>query len=66
MVGTEIIFFSNFGLQFTEKCISNNISDHRIIVCTSFVYSGNNFSWNFRVLWGVLRKTRLEESSGRD
>ena len=45
---------------------SNTISDSRSVACTSFVYCGSNFSWNFRVLWGVLKKSRLEQSSGRD
>ena len=54
------------GLQFAGKCISKNLSDCRSIACTSFVYSGSMISWNFRILWGVSKKSRLEESSGRD
>ena len=35
------------------KFISNTLSDCRSIGCTSFVCSGREFSWNFRVSWGI-------------
>ena len=41
--------FWNLGLQFAGKCISNTFSNNRSIACASFVCSGSNFSWNFRV-----------------
>ena len=62
----EIKTFRNLGLQFAGKCISNTLPDLRNIVCTLFVYSGSKIYWNFRILWGVSKKNRLEESNGRD
>ena len=69
MVGAKNKIFCNVGLQFAGKCISNTPSDCRSIACTLFVFSGSNFSWDFRVSWGVSKKSWLEESkrlSGRD
>ena len=60
MVGTKV------SLQFAGECISKTLSDRRSIACTSFVYSGSRISWNFGILCGVLKKSRLEESSGKD
>ena len=64
--GYESKTFSNLGLQFAEKCISKTPPDCRSIAYISYVYSGSTISWNFRILWGVSKKSRLEESSGRD
>ena len=41
--------FSSLGLLFARKFISDTLSDFRSIASTSFVCSGFNFSWNFRV-----------------
>ena len=49
--------FGNLGVQIDGKYISDTLSDHRSIVCTSFVRSDSNFSWNFKVLWAVSKKS---------
>ena len=58
--------FWNLSVRFIRKWISKTLSDSRGIGCTSFFCIGNNFSWNFKVLWGFLKKSWLEEPSGRD
>ena len=44
--------FWNLGLQIDRKCISDTFS--------SVVVSDSDFSWNFRVLLGVLKKSWLD------
>ena len=44
----------SLGLQIAGKFISDTLSDCRSISFTLFACSNSNFSWNFRVSWGVL------------
>ena len=53
----QIKTFWNLLLQFAGKCISKTLSDCRSLAWTLFVCSGSNFSWNFRVSRGVLKKS---------
>ena len=48
--------FWSLGLQIAWNCIPDTLSDFRSIACTSFVCSGSNFSWNFRVSWGSFMR----------
>ena len=53
MVSMKGKIFWSLGLQIAGNSISDTfwLSD---ITCTSFFCSGSNFSWHFRISWGVL------------
>ena len=53
-----LLFFAKDSVSFLDrqiarKFISNTSSDCRSIACTLVVFSGSDFSWNFRASWGV-------------